>query len=161
MSEKKPTIYIAGPMTGYPRFNFPLFETVAKNLRLQGHIVVSPHELDSQETRRDAWASKDGKVTQAMESWGECLARDVKLLADGHHRGDETDTIDAIALLPNWEKSRGARLEAFVGLLTGKSYYVVVSDSEGVLLSPRSPEWVEHTLASVWNGVKVYRTGAE
>lgn len=110
--------YIAGPMSGIPQFNVPLFDAVAKALRANDIDVVSPAELDSPEMREFALASKDGKLPEdgriAGESWSDVLARDVKLI------GNE---VDGIVVLPNWHKSRGARLECFVGLLTGKTFY--------------------------------------
>jgi hypothetical protein len=39
-------VYLAGPMTGYPRWNFDAFDEAARQLRSDGHDVVSPHELD-------------------------------------------------------------------------------------------------------------------
>ena len=95
--------YLAGPMTGYDQQNFPLFDRVAKELREQGYDIVSPAELDSPKERKIALANKRSKCT-----WGDFLARDVKLIAD-HVQG--------IIFLPGWSKSRGARLEATVGLL--------------------------------------------
>lgn len=110
--------YIAGPMSGIPHFNVPLFDAVAKSLRDNDIDVVSPAELDSPEMREFALASEDGKLPEdgriAGESWPDVLARDVKLI------GNE---IDAIIVLPNWHKSRGAKLECFVGLLTGKRFF--------------------------------------
>lgn len=41
-----PYFYLAGPMTGYPKFNFPEFERVAGILRERGYVIVTPHELD-------------------------------------------------------------------------------------------------------------------
>lgn len=159
------TLYIAGPMSNLPQFNFPLFEAVAVALRADGWTVVSPHECDSEETRTAAWASPDGKYTDTVgnETWGDCLARDVKMLADGIYiadkrgvTGDKPTAIDGIAFLPNWEKSRGARLEAFVGLLTGKEFYTVrhwPDDEDGPAeagLTCQSVEWVQHMLATPW-----------
>jgi hypothetical protein len=108
------TLYIAGPMSNIPQFNFPLFEAVAVALREDGWTIISPHECDSEETRKSAWASPDGKATmEGSESWGECLARDVKMLADGTYTadergvtGDKPTAIDGIAFLPNWDKSK-------------------------------------------------------
>jgi hypothetical protein len=83
-------LYIAGPMSRIPQYNFPLFEAAAVALREEGYTIVSPHECDSKETRAAAWASPDGVSTSASsESWGECLARDVKMLADGMYTADE------------------------------------------------------------------------
>jgi hypothetical protein len=107
--------YLAGPMSGYPQFNFPLFHEVASKLRMQGYTIVSPAELDSPAVQAAAGKSADGALDKdgkiAGETWGDILAKDVKLVADG---------IDGIIFLPNWEASRGANLEATVGLLVNK-----------------------------------------
>ncbi len=104
--------YLAGPMTGIEQFNFPLFHEVAAKLRAQGYDIVSPAELDSPAVQAAALKSKDGKLDAqgkiAGETWGDILAKDVKLVADN---------IDGIILLPGWYKSRGANLESTVGLL--------------------------------------------
>lgn len=112
-------VYIAGPMTGIPQFNFPVFDEAARTLRARGIDVITPSELDNEDTRAAALASPDGAPgsgTANNETWGDFLARDVKLLAD------EPD-LTGIAVLPNWTSSRGARLEVFVGLLCQKKIY--------------------------------------
>lgn len=103
-------IYIAGPMSGIPQFNIPAFDYAAERLRAAGCDAVSPAELDDPKTRQAALDSPDGEIQGTLngETWGDFLARDVKLVADG---------IDAVALLPGWEGSRGAQLEVFVARL--------------------------------------------
>lgn len=103
-------VYIAGPMTGLPSFNIPAFDALAAALRAIGHEVVSPAELDDPEIRAISLASPDGAMNTLRthgHTWGDFLARDVKLIAD--------DGIECIVVLPGWEQSRGARLETFVG----------------------------------------------
>lgn len=104
-------VYLAGPMTGLPQFNFPLFDRTATKLREQGYDVTSPAELDSPAHRKAALASSDGSPThyesETNDTWGQLLARDVLLIAD--------DGIEGIFVLPGWQRSRGARLETFVG----------------------------------------------
>lgn len=85
----KPIIYVSGPMTGKPLLNFPAFHKAAANLRDKGYEVVNPAELDAQD---------DGKLMQ----WEDYMRRDIRALMDCTH----------IALLPEWEKSRGAVIEA-------------------------------------------------
>lgn len=168
-------IYLAGPMSNIPKYNFPMFEAVAIALRAEGFTIISPHECDSLETQAAAWASPDGKFNPNVESesWGTCLARDVKMLADGYVVDVESLTgrenlpaeqnvdstvvpIDGIAFLPGWENSKGARLEAFVGLLTGKGFYRVMTliDSdgqpEGYYLVDVPAEWIQSQLAAPW-----------
>lgn len=108
-------VYIAGPMTGLPQFNFPAFDALGARLRASGFDVVSPAELDDPDDRAAALASPDGSMATygnarpdgvIKKTWGDFLARDVKLLADGG--------IEAVIVLPGWERSRGARLETFV-----------------------------------------------
>ena len=103
-------IYIAGPMSGIPQFNIPAFDDAAERLRDAGYDAVSPAELDDVDTRNAALESPDGHIEGTLngETWGDFLARDVKLVAN---------EIDAIALLPGWEDSRGAQLELFVAKL--------------------------------------------
>lgn len=84
-----PTYYLAGPMSGYPEFNYPAFTAAAESLREQGLTVISPHELH------------DGDTSQ---HWTCYLRRDLRALLD----------CDEIVLLPGWEKSRGACLEVAV-----------------------------------------------
>lgn len=109
--------YLAGPMSGIPQFNFPLFDRATAELRATGMTVVSPAELDDPAIREAALASPDGAHGDTAVildmTWADFLARDVKLIADRVH---------GIVLLPNWEQSRGARLEAFVGLLCGHKF---------------------------------------
>ncbi len=119
--------YLAGPMSGIPQFNFPAFKAAAEELRLTGIRVESPHELDDPATAAAAWASIDGSPgsgAPAGQTWGDFLARDVKTVAD---------KCDGLILLPGWSRSRGARLEAFVGVLTGKKFYTYPD------LTPRDP----------------------
>lgn len=113
-------VYVAGPMTGIPQFNIPAFDALAAKLRAKGNTVVSPAELDSHEIRQELLASPDGQyafgstIGATKMTWADFLARDVKLIAD---------EISEIVVLPNWQYSRGARLEVFVGLLSKKRIY--------------------------------------
>lgn len=104
-------IYIAGPMTGIPQFNFPAFDAAAIVLRERGFEVVSPAELDDPDDRAAAFNSPDGSALAygngVKKTWGQFLGRDVILIADSK--------IEAIYVLEGWNKSRGARLETFVG----------------------------------------------
>lgn len=103
-------VYLAGPMTGIPQFNYPAFMAAAKDLRAVGHDVVSPAELDDPEDVEAALQSPNGLMSEfnakSPKTWGQFLSRDVALIADGG--------IEGVYVLPGWSKSRGARLETFV-----------------------------------------------
>jgi hypothetical protein len=103
--------YLAGPMSGIVQHNVPAFDAAAADLRGRGYDVIVPVELDGSEWREAALASDGGPIPGA--TWGDMLARDVKIVSD---------KVNGVILLDNWLKSRGARLEAFVGLLTGKTF---------------------------------------
>ena len=109
------TWYLAGPMSNIPKFNFPLFERVATFLREQGYTIISPHELDGEKERAEAWESKAGNCDEAY--YWKCLVRDVDIV---------TSKVGGIVFLPQWWTSRGAKLEAFVGLLTDKEFGLFV-----------------------------------
>lgn len=77
-------------MTGMPEHNVPAFNRAARQLRSLGYEVVNPAELDA---------------IEACSTWNEFLRRDLKWLVG----------CDAIATLPGWRKSKGAKLEVHVG----------------------------------------------
>lgn len=78
-------LYIAGPMTGIENLNFPAFHREAAYFRGQGHEVVNPAEIN----------------TDPHAQWHICMRADIR----------EMVTCDSIAMLPGWEKSKGARIE--------------------------------------------------
>lgn len=122
----KETLYLGGPMTGRPQFNFPAFDRAAARLREHGYTIVSPAELDDPETREAALASPDGAPgtgSHSGQTWADFLARDVKLIAD---------KVTGIVLLDGWEESRGARLECFVARLEGKPIYLYRPEAPGL-----------------------------
>jgi hypothetical protein len=121
------TWYLTGPMSGIPQFNFPLFMSAAKELRERGYTIISPTELDDPEDRALSLASSDGAPTALRHSWGELLSRDVKIVAD---------EVTGLILLPQWQRSRGAKLECFVGLLCGHSFARYVPNHDPIILSP-------------------------
>lgn len=139
-------LYMAGPMTGIPQFNFPAFDRAASDLRARGYEIVSPAELDDPVDRAAALASPDGSAlsygTGVKKSWGEFLARDVKLIAD--------DGIEGVVVLTGWENSRGARLETFVAnALCGLPVFRILRPALGQIdLDPVPPL----TLYRAWTG---------
>ena len=82
-------IYISGPMTGHEDHNFPAFHAAAERFRKAGWEVANPAE------------NFGGRTDLPRETY---LRADVILLAQ----------CDAIALLPGWQDSRGARLECLL-----------------------------------------------
>lgn len=86
-------IYVAGPMTGLPDLNFPAFARATARLRAAGHTVVSPAEVNPDHSM----------------PWAECMRRDIIELC----------TCEAIAVLPGWENSRGAKLEVQIAVALG------------------------------------------
>lgn len=133
--------YVAGPMTGVPQHNIPLFQRVTAALRNSGYEVVSPCEMDSDEYLEAAMRDDTG-LAQNIDgnTWGDFLARDVKLV---------TDQVTGIVLLPGWEKSRGAQLEAYIGLITRKHFMTCDMYKDELFLSQVSDKLVADTLATM------------
>ena len=96
-------VYLAGPMTGLPQFNFGQFEVVSGILRAEGFNVVSPHESDPGHVQKIAWLSPDGDPS--------ALPPDDGPLPTALRNVEGTFGCDLIGLLPNWHKSAGTRHE--------------------------------------------------
>lgn len=94
-------LYLSGPMSGYPDHNFPAFAEAREALRDRGHRVTCPAE--------------SGLTPSPEVTWSDYLRHDLRLLLD----------VEALAVLPGWELSRGARLEVDVAHRLGLPAYPV------------------------------------
>jgi hypothetical protein len=94
-------IYVAGPMTGLPDFNYPAFNDAATRLRALGFEVENPAENPDPPCR--SWL---GYMRMAVGQVARC---------------------DAVVLLPGWETSRGARVE--FQLAIGLGLHVITVES--------------------------------
>ena len=108
--------YLAGPMTGIANFNFPAFNAAAAKLRAGGHEVFNPAERDI-ERHGGVDISADnhaGDPALAAKSHGfslrDALADDAAFICK---------VADAIAMLPGWENSKGARAEHALAFALG------------------------------------------
>jgi uncharacterized protein DUF4406 len=100
-------LYLAGPMRGYPKFNFPAFHRAAAALRARGHFVFSPAEKDIQRHGTDiSVGNATGSEAEAAAKHGFNLR--IALSEDLAWICAEAE---GIALLPGWQKSRGAKAE--------------------------------------------------
>lgn len=101
------TLYLAGPMTGLPHYNFPAFAEAAARLRDSGFTVISPAEHDEDMgwviVDRDSFGGilSASKRDEGAFDWGTALTWDLEAI----------DQADGIYLLPGWSKSRGATKE--------------------------------------------------
>ena len=51
---RKPTIYVAGPMRGFENYNYPAFDRQTRVLRAQGWDVVNPADMDRTQFQPDS-----------------------------------------------------------------------------------------------------------
>lgn len=79
-------LYIAGPMSGLPDYNYPAFHAAETVLRAAGHDVLNPATNPEQDSWEGYMRAAIGQVVQA----------------------------EGIAWLPGSQDSRGARLELYL-----------------------------------------------
>lgn len=91
-------VYIAGPMTGLPEGNYPAFNAAAEAWRKAGYKVLNPAENDN------------GSGTQ---HWSQFMRLAIAMVIQSN----------AIALLPGWERSKGARLEVEIAKALDFTFY--------------------------------------
>lgn len=93
-------LYLAGPMTGLPDFNYPAFFAAADALRQAGYTVLNPADIGLHPT----W------------TWADYMRVGLETLMT---------QADAVAVLPGWESSRGARLEVRLARRCGLRVHTV------------------------------------
>lgn len=110
MSKAIKKVYLAGPMRGYDLWNFPAFDRYAADLRSWGLEVISPAELD----RAIGFSEYDTVLPEDFMAGA--MRRDIEALLK----------VDAVALMPGWEKSSGVAIELTVARALGLSAYLIV-----------------------------------
>lgn len=111
-------IYLAGPMRGYPLYNFPAFHAAAKKLRGMGHEVWSPAEWDLEQGFNPA--------TDEAKPLAFYMKFELPQVCDS----------DAVVVLEGWRSSKGANLEVHVANEVGvpvheMSQFVRLADGNG------------------------------
>ena len=86
--KNKGKLYVSGPMSNYPGYNFDAFAEAASQLRTAGYQVEDPGEFGV----ADGW------------SWFDYMRKDLMIVCQ----------VDGIATLPDWQCSRGACAEVEV-----------------------------------------------
>lgn len=92
--------YLAGPMSGYPEYNYPAFAAAADALRANGWVVFNPAENEADESEKQGGTAAE---------YRKYLAIDLPAVLES----------ERVFVLPGWEKSRGARMEVSLALLAG------------------------------------------
>lgn len=101
-----PSVYIAGPMTGFEEHNYPLFNALATYLRDEGFVVRNPAE------------NFGGDQTRKLYEY---IELDLEMVMD----------TEGIVLMPGWRDSEGSRMEATVAkALNHKFYEARLADGE-------------------------------
>jgi nucleoside 2-deoxyribosyltransferase len=94
LETNKSKIYLAGPMTGLPEYNYPAFFAAEQALKERGFAVLNPA------------SSFGGDVNLPREYY---LRSAISMLLQA----------DAVMLLDGWEKSKGAKLEREIAFELG------------------------------------------
>ena len=104
-------IYVAGPMTGYEKFNFYEFDRVSSLLQAQGWNVINPANID----RANGFDPTIQGISHDLDSrdLGMMLSRDIIAIS----------TCDAIFLMKGWEDSKGANMEKLFANIIGIDVY--------------------------------------
>lgn len=102
-------VYLSGPITGKPALNKPAFDLAEVMLKASGYRVINPFE-----------------VAPNPKTWEEAMREDIAALL----------TCEAIALLPGWESSRGAKLERHIALQLGMREIFIVMSEAGMKRQP-------------------------
>jgi len=116
MKNRKPTIYIAGPMRGFEDGNFPAFDRQARVLKKQGWRVINPAEMDRQEGEPPGGHLDFDPETdyEDREFMRDALKRDLIVICED---------CTAMYMMSGFETSRGAKAEWHTAKAVGLDIY--------------------------------------
>jgi hypothetical protein len=110
------SIYIAGPMSGIPEWNYPAFFAAEDKLRGEGWTVFNPAAKDKENGFEDEEAQVGGDTALAIQkgtfNFRTAYLWDLQKVVEG----------DGIYMLKGWEQSPGARGEHAAAVAMKKHY---------------------------------------
>lgn len=118
--------YISGPMTNYPHFNFPLFFEVEEYLAHEFWCMP----INPARNTGDDWLEAYDYSVNHKETWEHYIRLDLAHVLEA----------GSIVLLPSWEISRGACLEALVAISLKLPAYFYLEDEDGVVTVTEADE---------------------
>lgn len=127
-NKRKPiqSIYVSGPMSGVPHYNFPAFAEATETLRKQGFTVTSPAEKDIEKG-----IEPDPTGNPIPKSlYDKLLAEDLEIVRE----------VDAVVVLKGWTRSHGAKTEIKEALDNGKTVLMYPS-----MKPMRTQQWLRVT----------------
>lgn len=104
----RPRIYVCGKMTGVKDWNFPAFFKASEELEKQGYEAINPARMDC-DCGYTLEKLKQLSPAEHQEFLKGAVKRDLAAL----------QTCQAIAMLPGWENSKGAKAELAVAQWLG------------------------------------------
>ena len=122
-------VYLAGPMTGLPELNYPAFNAAATDLRFRGWWVENPAALE----------------LPPCDNWRDYMRRGIGQML----------SCDWVALLPGWERSRGARIEERLArdlglrVVTVEQMKAQTCPERGAVEDP--PQWLPPSKFAEWD----------
>jgi len=119
--------YLAGPMRGYPLFNFPAFLMAARILTARGFTIKSPAEKDI-----EAGFDPSRGLEEQKFDMGAAFRWDMNAVVE----------TDGTILMTGWEKSSGAKIERLVAQMCNRDVYLLTADYQ-LIEAPALPYTLE------------------
>lgn len=103
-------LYVCGPMSGLPEFNYPAFLAAEGVLTEAGYEVLNPARVDEQHWVEDPDCDCRLNVIDGTKHlWQWYMDRCTPMV----------DKAEGLALLPGWQHSKGAKIEVDRALARG------------------------------------------
>lgn len=111
-----PTFYIAGPMRGYPCYNFAAFDQARDLGRSMGFDIISPADIDRELWGVDPLESRESeqRVEEIVKAWTTEDLRKIIMRDIASILSLEPENGDGVAILPGLSLSVGGIAEFFV-----------------------------------------------
>lgn len=122
-------LYLAGPMSGYPLYNFPAFIAGKAKLEAWGHTVISPVDID-----HEVWQRLHGRDFDPATDTCDWGSPELPEMMRGNLAA--ICSAEGVAFLPGWERSKGANFEKSVAEVLGLA---LLDATCGLPLSEESP----------------------